>query len=698
MIVQQVSARWVIRNARPSPAPTSSGSPVCSCHWRIPRPDCMLTPMSETPAVLWTPAPDHAGPLAEFTAWVREHRGVDAPDYAALHKWSTDDLDGFWSAVTEFLGVRFRSRPTAVLGSRAMPGAQWFPGATLNYAEHALTDGPGRADDDVAIVYAREDGLERTVTHAQLRDAVARARAGLVRAGVGVGDRVVALAPNSTETLVAFLAAASLGAIWSSCSPDFGARAVHDRFAQIEPAVLVAVDGYVYGGKRYDIRATVTALQGRLPTLRETVLIPYLDDGAVLENTTPWAEFTAEHAPLEFEPVPFDHPLWVLYSSGTTGLPKGIVHGHGGIVLEHMKALRLQMELGPGERFFWFTTTGWMMWNLLIGGLLVGSTVVLYDGNPGHPDLGVLWRLAQRHGVTYLGVSAPYLQASLKAGLRPRDQFDLTRLRAIGSTGAPLSEDAFRWVGDAVGEHIQICSVSGGTDVCAAFVGSAPNVPVWMGEISCAALGAHVVAYDEKGAALVDEVGELVITQPTPSMPVMFWDDPDGTRLREAYFDEFPGVWRHGDWVRHTPRGSFVIYGRSDSTLNRGGVRMGTADFYAVVEGFEFVADALVIDTTELGARDEGALLCFLVLAPGTALEDVEPALRKALRTELSPRHVPDRFIVVDAVPRTLNGKKCEVPVKKILAGVAPDRAVSRAALQNPDALAPFLALATGGS
>jgi acetoacetyl-CoA synthetase len=652
----------------------------------------------ETPDVLWAPDPETAAAsaLGRFAGWVREHRGVRTDDYASLHAWSVDDLDGFWSAAAEFLGVRFHSPPTRVLGDVRMPGTEWFPGATLNYAEHALAAGPGRAEEDVAVVFAREDGVERTVTHGELRDAVGRARAGLVRLGVGRGDRVVALAPNSAETLVAFLATASLGAIWSSCSPDFGRRAVHDRFAQIEPTVLLAVDGYVYGGKRYDVRPTVEALRSTLPTLRATVLVPYLDADATLDGTLPWAELTAQPAPLTVDPVPFDHPLWVLYSSGTTGLPKGIVHSHGGIVLEHMKALRLHSDLGPGERFFWFTTTGWMMWNLLIGGLLVGSTIVLFDGNPGHPDLGTLWRLAERHGVTYFGVSAPFVQAALKAGLRPRDDHDLSSLRAIGSTGAPLSVEGFRWIGESVGEHVQICSVSGGTDLCAAFVGAAPTVPVWLGEISCAMLGAAVVAYDESGKEVVDEVGELVVTRPMPSMPVSFWNDPDGTRLREAYFDDFPGVWRHGDWVRRTPRGSYVIYGRSDSTLNRGGVRMGTADFYSLVEGFDEVVDSLVIDTTELGAKDEGALLCFLVLAAGASLADVEPALRTALRKELSPRHVPDRFEVVEAVPRTLNGKKCEVPVKKILAGVAPERAVSRGALQNPDALAPFLDLAAG--
>jgi acetoacetyl-CoA synthetase len=659
---------------------------------------------TDVPEVLWTPdaAAARSSAIAQFARFVRERRlvqeqrlaDIDELDYPSLHAWSVDDLDEFWAAVAEFLGVRFHAAPRATLGSRAMPGTEWFPGATLNYAEHALTDGPGRADDDLAVVFVREDGLERLVSHGELRDLVGRLRAGLVRLGVGRGDRVVALMPNCVETLAAFLAVASLGAIWSSCSPEFGTRAVRDRFAQLEPSVFLAVDGYRYGGKAFDIRDRVQALRELMPTLSQTVLLPYLDDRAELAGTLRWAELTAEPSRLDFDAVPFDHPLWVLYSSGTTGLPKGIVHGHGGVVLEHLKTLALHHDLGPGERFFWFTTTGWMMWNLLISGLLVGSTVVMYDGSPRYPDLRALWQLAEKHGLNYFGVSAPHIHACLKAGLRPAEEFDLSGIRALGSTGAPLSVDGFRWVADAVGKQVQICSVSGGTDVCTAFLEAAPTVPVWLGELSCAALGASVAAFAAHGTEVVDKVGELVLTKPLPSMPVSFWNDPDGSRLRAAYFADFPGIWRHGDWIRKTPRGSFVIYGRSDSTLNRGGVRMGTADFYAVVEGFEEIVDSLVVDTTELGAADEDELLCFVVLAPGATLAEVEPRLRQALRTDLSPRHVPDRFVSVDAIPHTLNGKKCEVPVKRILAGVDPDQAVSRDALANPDSLDPFIQLA----
>ncbi|MDA2891171.1 acetoacetate--CoA ligase [Mycolicibacterium sp. BiH015] len=650
------------------------------------------------PPVLWRPDPA----LARDTAIVDFARRVaesglaqidDELDYGALQAWSVREPSRFWSAAADFLGVEFRDPPQTVLGSAQMPGAQWFPGSTLNYAEHALRSGPGKEDHDIAIEFAREDGHERTVTYGELRAMVGRARVGLVSAGIGRGDRVVALAPNTVETLVMFLAAASLGAIWSSCSPDFGSRAVLDRFAQIEPSVLLAVDGYRYGGRGFDIRDRVDALRDQLPTVRTTVLVPYLDPGSQLTGTTTWEEFMAAPGSLEFDAVPFDHPLWVLYSSGTTGLPKGIVQGHGGIVLEHLKALRLHSDLGPGDRFFWFTTTGWMMWNYLIGGLLVGATIVLFDGNPGHPDMNTLWALAEKHRVRLFGVSAPYVHACMDAGLRPRARYDLSTMRVLGSTGSPLSVKGFRWITEHVGEHVQIASVSGGTDVCTAFLGAAPTVPVWLGELSCAALGADVRSFDEHGADVRGEVGELVLTQPMPSMPVKFWNDPDGSRLRAAYFEEYPGVWRHGDWVIATERGSFVIQGRSDSTLNRGGVRMGTADFYAVVEGFAEIADSLVIDTTELSDDSEGELLCFVVLAPGASLDAVEAALRSELRRELSPRHVPDRFIAIDSVPKTLSGKKCEVPVKKILAGVDPDKAISREALQNPDAIEPFLAL-----
>ncbi|MGH2671777.1 MAG: acetoacetate--CoA ligase, partial [Actinomycetota bacterium] len=538
------------------------------------------------------------------------------------------------------------------------------------------------------------DGRALDLTRAELAERVGAAAAGLRRLGVGAGDRVTAFLPNGPEAVIAFLATASLGAIWSSCSPDFGTRAVVDRFRQIEPKVLVAVDGYRYSGRDHDRTEVVREIVAGLPGLERLVLVPYLTDGPRLSGSAMrWDDLLAEPAEPRFEPVPFDHPLWILYSSGTTGLPKAMLQGHGGIVLEHLKSLALHLDLGPRDRFFWFTTTGWMMWNFLVSGLLVGASIVLYDGSPAHPGIGRLWRLAEETGMTYLGTSAPYLHACMKVGFRPREVADLRALRAIGSTGAPLSPEGFAWAYEHVDPQVWLGSVSGGTDLCTAFVGSNPLLPVHAGEIQCRCLGAKVEAFDDEGRPVIDEVGELVITEPMPSMPLSFWNDEGGRRYRESYFSVYPGVWRHGDWIKVTSRGTCVIYGRSDATLNRGGVRVGTSELYRVVEALPEIRESLVVDTGRLGS--EGALLLFVVLEDEASLDDtLRETIAREIRTQLSPRHVPDRILAVPDIPKTLNGKRLEVPVKRLLMGDRLEDVASPGSLADPEALRVFAELA----
>lgn len=684
-------------------------------------------------ATLWTPGEKTIANanVTRYARWLADQGVQDAGpagEYAALWQWSVDRPGEFWDSVWRYFDVIGDRGEGPALADAAMPGAEWFPGATLNYARNALraarTD-PGRE----AIVGCDERGRSDSLSYGQLEAEVARVAAGLRALGVTKGDRVVALLPNVAQTVVALLATASIGAIWSSCSPDFGARSVVDRFAQIDPKVFIATTGYAYNGKAFDRTATVEQIAAELPSLSAVVLVsaaapdsapeggggvPVLPGQVRLRS---WDELgrrpstrepesgepesgEPESGGLEFEPVAFDHPLWVVYSSGTTGLPKPIVHGHGGIVLEHLKALSFHMDIRPGDRFAWYTTTGWMMWNFLVGALLAGATIVAVDGSATFPETGRLWRIAEQEKLTYLGVGAPYLMACQKAGLRPGRDHDLGSLRAIGSTGSPLPPEGFTWVYEAVGKDLLLGSFSGGTDVCTGFVGPCPLLPVRSGVISGRCLGVNVQAFDESGAAVTGRVGELVVTTPMPSMPVGFWNDEGDSRYRDSYFADFPGVWRHGDWIEILPDGSCVIFGRSDATLNRGGVRMGTSEFYRVVESFPEVADSLVVDTGRLG--QEGRLVLFVTLVtPAQAgaesgqevpdnsnvEEELARQMRAALRVQLSPRHVPDEIIRVPGIPRTLSGKKLEIPVRKILLGTPVADAADSSALANPEVL-----------
>ncbi|MFB7666732.1 acetoacetate--CoA ligase [Kitasatospora sp. NPDC056138] len=666
----------------------------------------MSTPIQEQP--LWRPAPARAAAtqLVAFQTWAAEHHGAPAAPlapatdddqaaarYAALHNWSTEDVERFWTAVTQWFDVRFSTTPEAVLTDQSMPGARWFPGARLNYAEHVLRHGESTPDgeraahaDRPAILHLDETTEQPTaLSWAELRRQVGSLAEALRAQGVGPGDRVGAYLPNIPQAVVALLATAAVGAVWTSCAPDFGARSVLDRLQQIEPVVLFAVDGYHYGGKDHDRTEVVAELRRELPTLRAVVHVPLLGAPAP-EGALQWDDLVAADTEPVFEQVPFDHPLWVLYSSGTTGLPKAIVQSQGGILVEHLKQAALHLDLGPEDRFLWYTSTGWMMWNFLVAGLLVGSTIVTYDGSPGHPDTGALWSVAARTRATVLGTSAAYVIASRKAELHPGRDLDLSAVRCIGTTGSPLPPDGFRWIYDEVKEDVWLASVSGGTDVCSCFVGGVPTLPVYLGEIQAPCLGAAVESWDVQGRPHTGQVGELVLTKPLPSMPTGFWNDPDGRRYHDSYFDTYPGTWRHGDWITVTERGTVVIHGRSDSTLNRQGVRMGSSDIYEVVERLPEIAESLVIGLEE----PEGGywMPLFVVLAPGAALDDaLRTRIRTTLRQQLSPRHVPDEVIAVKGLPHTLTGKRIEVPVKRLLSGTPLDQAVNPGSVDNLDHL-----------
>jgi acetoacetyl-CoA synthetase len=664
--------------------------------------------MSSAQMPLWEPTVEdrERAEMTRFIRYLGEHDGRELRSYEELWRWSVDELEQFWASIWDFCGVQ-SSRPyERVLANRSMPGAEWFAGAQLNYAENMLTDlqradgdlrsGRRRDPDAIAVVHCSELRELSELSWGELNERVAAAAGGLRSLGVGRGDRVVAYMPNIAETLIAFLATASLGAIWSSAAPEFGARAVIDRFAQIEPKVFLTVDGYRHGGKDFDRMANAKAILAELPTVEQTVLLGYLDAGAELDGAIGWDELLArgDGAELVFEQVPFDHPLWVLYSSGTTGLPKAIVQGHGGILLEQLKK-RLHMDLRSGDRMFWFTTTGWMMWNFLVGCLLSDAAIVLYDGSPAEPDLGALWSLAERAKITCMGLSAGLLASCEKDGIEPARDYDLSALRAIGSTGSPLAPESFKWVYEHVGAKIWLFSTSGGTDVCTAFVGGCPLLPVYEGELQCRILGCAVQSWDEQGVAHVDRVGELVITEPMPSMPLFLWDDEDGERLHESYFAMYPGVWRHGDWIRITPRGGAVIYGRSDSTINRQGVRMGTSEIYRAASSLPEVLDALVVDIPKPGGGDELWMVLFVALADGVCLDDeLARKIKRAIREDCSPRHVPNEVRQIAEVPRTLSGKVLEVPVKRILMGAPVAQAASIDSLANPRSLDYFVALA----
>ena len=644
---------------------------------------------------LWHASPERVerAHITAFLRWLERERGLTFADYESLWQWSVNDLEGFWGALWHFLDIR-ASRPyVKVLGAREMPGAQWFVGARLNLVDQVFRH---VTESRPAILAGNERGELREVSWTELRSQVASLAGALRELGVVPGDRIVAILPNVPETIVAFLACASVGAIWSVCSPDMGPLAVLDRFRQIEPKVLIAGDGYRYGGKVYDRSQVLAEIRAALGTVEHTIVVPLLRDDRTPElfpGAMSWHALTGNAAELRCEQVASDHPLWVVYSSGTTGLPKAIVHGHAGVLLEMLKGVHLHRDIGPGDRFFWYTTTGWVMWNVQVSGLLAGATVVLYDGHPATPDFGALWRFVERVGATFFGAGAAYFANCIKAGVEPARLANLSALRTLGSTGSPLPAESYRWVYAHVKRDIWLVSIAGGTDLAGAFLTGLPTLPVYEGEMQCRALGLKVEAWDDAGKPLIDDVGELVCTEPFPSMPLYFWNDADGRRYRESYFEMFPGVWRHGDWMRLVPRPEAVggvIYGRSDATINRHGIRMGTAELYRAVEALPEIVDSLVVDLEYLGR--ESYMPLFVVLRANVALdESLRQRINARIGAALSARHVPSEILAIAEVPRTLSGKKMELPIKRLLLGHPLEDVAHADAMANPASLAWFV-------
>lgn len=639
--------------------------------------------------MLWTPSDKflQQSNLTHYAAWLRQTKALSFENYSSMWQWSVDHPSAFWESIWQYFNVKSYSPYREIMSDDAMPHTKWFDGATLNYAEHIMRN---KTEERPAILFASEREDTKKISWKQLEQDAAALQQFLKAAGVTEGDRVAAFIPNIPQATVALIATISLGAVWSSCSPDFGSGSVLDRFQQIEPKILIVVDGYQYGGKPYGKMQVVKEISDHLPSVEKVIVIPYLSDQpdiSGIRNAVLWNDILLnQHAELTFTPVTFSHPIWILYSSGTTGMPKAITHSHGGMLLEHLKYLSLHNDVHPGENFFWFSTTGWMMWNFVQASLLVGATIVLYDGSPSYPDMAILWKLAAEIPIHHFGTSAPYIIACMKNGLTPGTSFDLSSLRSIGSTGAPLPPEGFDYVYEKIKKEVWLCSMSGGTDICTAWVGGNPWKPVLEGEIQCRCLGCAMFAFDEEGNAVYDEVGEMVVTRAMPCMPVYFWNDENFERYQSSYFEMYPGVWRHGDWVKITPEGGVIILGRSDTTLNRQGVRIGTAEIYRAVDKIPEVKDSLIVNIELPHGGDYMPL--FVVMQEGKELtRDVTDRIKQQLKTGCSPRHVPDKIIVVPDIPYTISGKKMEAPVKRILMGKPADEAANKGAMRNPESL-----------